>query len=138
MTVVLFRSRLPIRPQFPDLVAGYSAGAITALLTACIQNATDDSNLSTAFQANGGLEGNTDLPSPNNSLYAYNARNLSGVFSLAGAVTNLDVLNVTDPPIYAAHGSNDATVPYNSGPAFGTSAHTFYGGGCVLPRNWTD
>ena len=116
------------------IVAGYSAGAITALQTAYIDSDTEDSNFTAAYQSNGGLEGNTDLPAPNNLLPAYNARNLAGALSLAGAVTRLSVVSPTNPPLYAAHGDGDNVVPYNSGPAFGASTYTLYGGGALHAR----
>jgi acetyl esterase/lipase len=115
-------------------VAGYSAGAIMALQTAYINSEAEDSNFTAAYQANGGIEGNTDLPAPNNSLPSYNANNLSGVLSLAGALPSVDVLTATNPPLFAAHGDADTTVPYNSGPVFGGSAYTMYGGGALYTK----
>jgi acetyl esterase/lipase len=116
------------------IVAGYSAGAITALQTAYIDSETEDSNYTAAYQANGGLEGNTDLPAPNNLLPAYNARDLAGAFSLAGAVARLSVVGAANPPLFAAHGDADQVVPYASGPAFGASTYTLYGGGALHAR----
>lgn len=116
------------------IVAGYSAGAITALQTAYIDSETEDNNYTAAYQANGGLEGNTDLPAPNNLLPTYNAHNLAGAFSLAGAVARLSVVGPTNPPLYAAHGDADQVVPYGSGTAFGASTYTLYGGGALHAR----
>jgi para-nitrobenzyl esterase len=116
------------------IVAGYSAGAITALQTAYLDSETEDSNYTAAYQDNGGLEGNTDLPAPNNLLPSYNARGLAGAFSLAGAVARLSVVGTTNPPLYAAHGDADQVVPYGSGTAFGASTYTLYGGGALHAR----
>jgi acetyl esterase/lipase len=116
------------------IVAGYSAGAITALQTAYLDSETEDSNYTDAYQANGGLEGNTDLPAPNNLLPTYNARNLAGALSLAGAVARLSVVGASNPPLYAAHGDADQVVPYGSGTAFGASTYTLYGGGSLHAR----
>lgn len=116
------------------IVAGYSAGAITALQTAYLDSETEDSNYTAAYQANGGLEGNTDLPAPDNLLPTYNARDLAGAFSLAGAVARLSVVGAANPPLYAAHGDADQVVPYGRGTAFGTSTYTLYGGGALHAR----
>jgi acetyl esterase/lipase len=116
------------------IVAGYSAGAITALQTAYLDSETEDPTYTAAYQANGGLEGNTDLPAPNSLLPSYNARNLAGAFSLAGAVARLSVVGTANPPLYAAHGDADQVVPYGSGTAFGASTYTLYGGGALHAR----
>lgn len=116
------------------IVAGYSAGAITALQTAYIDSETEDPLFTAAYQDNGGLEGNTDLPAPNNLLPTYNARNLAGTLSLAGAVATLSVVSAGNPPLFSAHGDMDNTVPYNSGPAFGVSTYTLYGSGVIHPQ----
>jgi acetyl esterase/lipase len=113
------------------IVAGYSAGAITALQTAYIDSETEDATFTAAYQANGGLEGNTDLPAPNSLLPAYNARNLAGALSLAGAVATLSVVSAGDPPLFSAHGNADTTVPYNAGYAFGFPIYTLYGSGVM-------
>lgn len=115
-------------------VAGYSAGAVMALQTAYIGTASEDTNFINAYSANGGIEGNTDLPSPNNALPGYNSNNLAGVLSLAGGLPNVNVLNTNDPALFAAHGDNDATVPYNSGPAFGSSPYMLYGSKALNTR----
>lgn len=115
------------------IVAGYSAGAITALQTAYIDSETEDPTFTTAYQNNGGLEGNTDLPAPNGLLPGYNARNLAGTFNLAGAVATLGVLSAGNPPLFSVHGDNDAVVPYGYGPVYGSSYY-LYGSGAMLPQ----
>jgi acetyl esterase/lipase len=115
------------------IVAGYSAGAITALQTAYIDSETEDPTFATAYQNNGGLEGNTDLPPPNSLLPTYNARSLAGTFNLAGAVATLGVLSAGNPPLYSVHGDNDAVVPYGYGPVYGSSYY-LYGSGAMQPQ----
>ncbi|GAA4495561.1 hypothetical protein GCM10023172_07470 [Hymenobacter ginsengisoli] len=116
------------------IVAGYSAGAITALQTAYIDSETEDPTFTAAYQNNGGLEGNTDLPAPNSSLPSYNARNLAGTFSLAGGVATLSVISAGNPPIFSAHGDADTTVPYGDGYIFGISSYPFHGSGVIHPQ----
>ncbi len=94
-------------------VAGASAGAITALHTAYVDNTTEDPNLTAAYNANGGLEGNTDLPAPNALIGKYTSTNLAGVINIAGALLDPNVVDANDPPVYSAHGDQDDIVPYN-------------------------
>ena len=115
-------------------VGGYSAGAITALQTAYIDSPTEDATFTAAYQANGGLEGNTDLPAPNNLLPTYNATGLAGVLNLAGAVATLGVISAGNPPLFSAHGTADSTVPYTTGNAFGVPSYTLYGSGLMAPQ----
>lgn len=115
------------------IVAGYSAGAITALQTAYIDSDTEDPTFTTAYQNNGGLEGNTDLPAPNQLLPTYNARNLAGTLSLAGGVATLGVVSAGNPPLYSVHGDADQVVPYGYGGVYG-SAYMLYGSGAIQPQ----
>jgi acetyl esterase/lipase len=115
------------------IVAGYSAGAITALQTAYIDSDTEDPTFTTAYQNNGGLEGNTDLPAPNQLLPTYTARNLAGTLSLAGGVATLGVVSPGNPPLYSVHGDADQVVPYGYGGVYGSS-YMLYGGGAIQPQ----
>ncbi|MDO7884213.1 T9SS type A sorting domain-containing protein [Hymenobacter cheonanensis] len=115
------------------IVAGYSAGAITALQTAYIDSDTEDPTFTTAYQNNGGLEGNTDLPAPDQLLPTYNARGLAGTFSLAGGVATLGVVSAGNPPLYSVHGDADQVVPYGYGSVYGTS-YKLYGSGAIQPQ----
>jgi len=115
------------------IVAGYSAGAITALQTAYIDSDTEDPTFTTAYQRNGGLEGNTDLPAPNQLLPTYNARNLAGTLSLAGGVATLGVVSAGNPPLYSVHGDADQVVPYGYGGVYGSS-YMLYGSGAIQPQ----
>lgn len=96
-------------------VGGYSAGAITALQAAYTDNITENPTTTAAYQANGGLEGNTDLPAPDNLLPTYAATGIVGVFSLAGGVNSLTILTAGNPPLYSAQGTSDTVVPYECG-----------------------
>ena len=96
-------------------LGGYSAGAITALQVAYTEDVNDNPATTTAYQANGGLEGNTDLPAPNNLLPGYTASGIAGVLNLAGGVNSLAILTAGNPPLYSAQGTADAIVPYDCG-----------------------
>ena len=117
------------------IMAGYSAGAITALQTAYIDSEIEDPTFQTAYQDNGGLEGNTDLPPPNNLLPTYTAGSLAGVFSLAGGVGSLAVISAGNPPLFSVHGDNDTVVPYTYGPVYiPFSPYSLYGSGNIHPQ----
>ena len=117
------------------IVAGYSAGAITALQTAYIDSEIEDPTFQAAYQDNGGLEGNTDLLPPNNLLPTYTAGNLAGVFSLAGGVGSLAVVSAGNPPLFSVHGDNDTVVPYTYGPVYiPLSPYSLYGSGTIHPQ----
>jgi predicted esterase len=122
-------------------VGGASAGAITALYTAYVDNVTEDPNLTTTYNANGGLEGNTDLPAPNSLLGSYTSTNLAGVINISGALLDVNVVDANDPPLYSAHGDSDDVVPYNSGQfsvvVSGIAVNipiTFYGSKAITDR----
>lgn len=101
-------------------VGGFSAGAITALEAAYTDAITDNPTTQAAYVANGGLEGNTDFPAPNNLLPAYDATGIAGVFNIAGGVNSLSIVDANDPPLYSAQGTADQTVPYDCGTIQGT------------------
>ncbi|RZK23598.1 MAG: T9SS type A sorting domain-containing protein [Hymenobacter sp.] len=97
-------------------LGGYSAGAIMALQVAYTEAITDNPATTAAYQANGGLEGNTDLPAPDNLLPTYDATGIAGVLNIAGGVNSLGIINAGNPPLYSAQGDADSTVPYDCGP----------------------
>lgn len=109
-------------------VGGFSAGAITALQVAYTDDVKENSdpNVRTAYQNNGGLEGNTDLPAPSNLLPAYSAGGVAGVFNIAGGVNDLNIVSAGNPPLYSAQGTADEVVPYDCGPV-STSNYTLCG-----------
>jgi len=94
-------------------VGGYSAGAITALQVAYTESIAENSVTTNAYNDNGGLEGNTDLPAPNNLLGTYEASGIAGVVNIAGGVNNTAIVNAGNPPLYSAQGDADEVVPYN-------------------------
>ncbi|MGI4863537.1 MAG: T9SS type A sorting domain-containing protein [Janthinobacterium lividum] len=96
-------------------LGGFSAGAITALEAAYTDDVADNSITQPAYIANGGLEGNTDLPAPNNLLPLYNSAGIAGVFNIAGGVSILSIVDAGDPPLYSAQGTADTVVPYDNG-----------------------
>ncbi|RZK52293.1 MAG: T9SS type A sorting domain-containing protein, partial [Hymenobacter sp.] len=96
-------------------VGGFSAGAIAALEVGYTDAIGDNPTTAPAYTANGGLEGNTDLPAPDNLLPSYDATGIAGVFNIAGGVNSLGIVDANDPPLYSAQGTNDQTVPYDCG-----------------------
>lgn len=94
-------------------VGGYSAGAITALQVAYTESITENPVTTSAYNANGGLEGNTDLPAPKSLLGTYDASGIAGVVNIAGGVNNTAIVSAGNPPLYSAQGDADEVVPYN-------------------------
>ncbi|MEM9667611.1 MAG: cadherin domain-containing protein [Pseudomonadota bacterium] len=88
-------------------VSGFSAGAILAAL-ANTQDESEVSLLSPDVQNflddNGGLFGNS---STNTSVSSA----VQGAVSISGAITNLDTIDIGDPPFYGAHEEFDPVVP---------------------------
>lgn len=88
-------------------IGGVSAGALTALHIAHLDESEVPSELQNYFNENGGLSGNSG-----NAGYP---ENIAGVISLCGAL--LDV-NYIDPevttPIVSMHGTEDNVVPYGT------------------------
>ncbi|TVT38484.1 T9SS type A sorting domain-containing protein [Hymenobacter setariae] len=93
-------------------VGGYSAGAITALQVAYTESITENALTTKAYNDNGGLEGNTDLPGAP-LLGTYDASGIAGVVNIAGGVNNTSIVNAGNPPLYSAQGDKDDVVPYN-------------------------
>ncbi len=96
-------------------VGGYSAGAITALQTAYADDIFESAVLTPTYLANGGFEGNTDLPAPNNTLPTYNANGIAGVLNISGGVGDTSLVDANNPRIFSVQGDADEVVPYNSG-----------------------
>jgi acetyl esterase/lipase len=114
-------------------VGGYSAGAITALQVAYTESVTENPLTTTAYNSNGGLEGNTDLPAPNNLLGTYDASGIAGVVNIAGGVNNINIVNAGNPPLYSAQGTADDVVPYNCG-TIQFTRFTVCGSGALQPQ----
>lgn len=107
-------------------LGGASAGAIASLEAAYLDNATEDPNLTATITANGGFEGNTDLPG-NNLIGTYTSTGVAGVINIAGAVLDTTIIDANDPPVYSAHGSADEVIPYSSATEFTVVANTPFG-----------
>lgn len=114
-------------------VGGYSAGAITALQVAYTESITENPLTTNAYNANGGLEGNTDLLGRDKLLASYDASGIAGVFNIAGGVNSLSIVSAGNPPLFSAQGTNDTTVPYDRGTIQGTQ-FTIYGSGQLQLR----
>jgi predicted esterase len=124
-------------------VGGASAGAISAMQAVYTESVTENPTLALAYAANGGLEGNTDLPAPNSLIGTYNSTGIAGVINIAGAVLDPNLIDANEPPIFSAQGENDEVIPYNSGtlsiPVSGlpfpvTIPITFYGSNAIATR----
>ena len=93
-------------------IGGYSAGAITALQYAYVNN---DSELTTIggstfvdyVNSKGGLEGGSGNGSYSSAV--------KGVINISGALFNKNFINANEPSLYSVHGTNDAVVPYLNG-----------------------
>ena len=102
----------------PDyiLVGGYSAGAFMALHTAYLDEDDEiSSTVQNVIDNNGGFEGDTgdDI----NQSYS---SEVFAVYNLSGALQDKIWLDENETePLVSYHGTEDATVPYNSGVANG-------------------
>jgi len=115
------------------IVGGYSAGAITALQTAYTDSIAENPTIVAQYLSNGGLEGNTDLPAPNNLLPAHRSTGIAGVLNIAGAVADTNLVDAVNPPIYSAQGDADEVIPYDYGTA-GFSTIPLYGSHLIQAR----
>lgn len=91
-------------------VGGYSAGAVASLHTAWVKTESElDENLKdllkNSIKTLSGDAGNDGYSSP-----------IKAVFSMAGAVHQLNFISTGDVPVWMGHAKDDATVPYNCGP----------------------
>jgi len=96
-------------------IGGYSAGAVTALHTAYLDE--DDqipAFLQAMIDANGGLEGISGTPS--NKTYDSSSK---AVINMSGGIYRSYWLDANEPPLVSVHGTADATVPYTFGLAAG-------------------
>lgn len=102
----------------PDyiLAGGLSAGAITALHATYLDEDDDISTgVMTAITANGGFNGNTG--STENQTYS---SDIFAVYNLSGSLANKEYLGANETvPLVSFHGTDDTTVPFNSGLANG-------------------
>ncbi len=100
----------------PDMIysGGISAGAITALHAAYItsNSTTIPSYITTIIDDNGGVEGDTDLPSDS---HAGTSAEIGAVINMSGALHRANFLEEGGAPVVSVHGDNDDTVPYAYG-----------------------
>ncbi len=90
-------------------VGGSSAGAITALHVAYLDNVCEISDYLNQATINqlGGLDGNSGNPGYSSSV--------KGVINLCGALAKYSWLEAGDVPMVSIHGTADGTVKYNRG-----------------------
>ena len=107
------------------IVGGVSAGAITAMLAAEMDETDPIPNwIRTIITNQGGFEGNTGTP-----LYSSNVK---GAISMSGALYRKEWLDKGDVPFASYHGTADNVVAYG----YGTNVYGFYGdgSGTLAPR----
>ena len=98
-------------------VGGSSAGAITAIHLAYIDNISDLSSASTTIDLqslannNGGIDGDVGY-----SLYS---SQVSGVISFAGGIHDINWIDGDDEPLVSIQGDSDGTVDYDCAQAAG-------------------
>lgn len=97
------------------IIGGASAGSIAAIQTAYTDDINENPATTTAYNNNGGFEGNTDLSGPDNLLPANNSRGVAGLLNIAGGVLDTSIINPNNPPVYSSQGTADEVVPYNYG-----------------------
>jgi acetyl esterase/lipase len=95
-------------------VGGNSAGAITALHSAYItENSTTlPDYVQDIITANGGINGDTDLPGAS---YLHISPEAQAVVNMSGALHRADFVEAGGPPVVSVHGDADDTVPYGFG-----------------------
>ena len=100
-------------------IGGSSAGAVTAVHLAYINDVLDLPNTSspngtsiqTLVNNSGGLEGDVG----NNGF----SSKISGVISFSGAINTPNWIEVQEPPIVSVHGNADQTIDFNCAPGLG-------------------
>ena len=100
------------------IVGGLSAGAITAMLAAQLDETDPIAPwLKTIVTAQGGLEGASGNPG--------NSSKVKGVMNMSGALYQKEWLDKNDVPFISYHGTIDKTVAYG----YGKNVYNFYGHG---------
>lgn len=96
-------------------IGGYSAGAITALLTGYMDTGDPiDPTTLNIINANGGFSGNTG----DTENLSHNDKDIFGVFNMSGAVFTKGLLDQNEPFLMSYHGDIDDTVPIDSNSVF--------------------
>ncbi len=106
------------------IIGGLSAGAITAMITAQLDETDPVAPwLQTIITAQGGLEGASGNPG--------NSSKVRGVINMSGALYQKEWLDAGDVPFISYHGTIDKTVAYG----YGKNVYNFYGygGGALYP-----
>lgn len=118
--------RLNVYKINPNLIiiGGESAGAITAIHTAYMDNVKEFNDLGIDLSNIGGLEGNTGNPG-----YSSDA---NIVIELCGAINDTLWIEKGDQPLVAMHGDKDGTVPFGHDNAF--AIIPLYGSSCIAER----
>jgi len=114
------------------LVGGLSAGAITALHTAYLNEADNPPDyIKDIVAANGGYEG--DSGDADNLSYS---SEVQGVINMSGALHRDEWLDAGEPPLISYHGTADEVVPYEFGNAsvLGFTFMTLEGSGLLTAR----
>lgn len=93
-------------------IGGYSAGAITALHYAYVNNEIELSSIGgntfvSYINSKGGLEGMSG-----NETYSSAVK---GVINISGAIFHSNLMNSNEPSLYSIHGTEDQIVPYFQG-----------------------
>jgi len=93
-------------------IGGASAGAMTAIHAAYLNEAADFDNYTVLdamqfINANGGFEGNSGNDGYSSAV--------SGVINLCGAIASVDFMQANEAPIVSIHGDEDSIVPYALG-----------------------
>ena len=122
-------------------VGGYSAGAVTAIHQAYIDDISDLPNSSINndgsifnIQAYASSIGGINGFEGDAGNYGY-ASNISGVISFAGGINQLNWIDLNDEPLVSVQGTADPTVNYNCAPGLNNSlVLTLCGSGEMHPQ----
>ena len=112
-------------------VGGTSAGGVTAIHLAYIDNISDLPTTPLDIQAVSASLGGIEGDAGNNGY----SSEVSGVISFAGGINTLSWIDASDEPIVSVQGDADQTVFYNCGPGLGNpSVLTLCGAGEMHPQ----
>lgn len=104
------------------LIGGASSGAITSLMTAYCDKASEMAEMGggslTPLNALGGFYSSTGF-------YPNYSWRVAGTFNVAGALINANWIEPGDVPVICAHGDADQVVPYKKGGFSGLTLGTF-------------
>jgi len=99
-------------------VGGISSGSMAALHTTYINSIAETvAPVSTIITANGGIQGNTDLPGTP-LLGTYSFAGIRGVWNMSGALYDSGYIKAGDAALFGIHGTADDVVPFGYGQLF--------------------